>query len=109
LVQISVRSRADIKKQCCTFDARAIKQDSLGFYRATVEGNSVIFLFAGNTLEIKEDTESGFSNLNYFCSGGASIAGVYSKLNEPIDTAQIDKVAFRKSLNYNDYHFFIKV
>ena len=109
LIQVSVRSRADIKKPTCTFDAKAIKQDSTGLYRAIVEGNNVLFLFSGDSLVVKSDPESAYSNLNYFCSGGASIEGVYSKLYEPLDTAQIDKVLFRKSLNYDKFNFFIEV
>lgn len=109
LLHISVRSRADKKRPTCTFDARAVKQNSSGYYKSMVEGNSVLFLFEGDSLTIKEDPKSGFSNLNYFCSGGASIAGVYSRLSEPLDTAQIDKVVFRKSLNYNQYNFLIEV
>lgn len=109
LIQVSVRSRADKKRPTCTFDAKAIKQDSLGLYRASTEGNSVLFLFSGDSLVIKSDQESAYSNLNYFCSGGASIAGTYVKLTEPLDTAQIDKVVFRKSLNYFDYNFLVEV
>jgi len=109
LIQVSVRSRVDIKKPTCTFDAIAKKQDSTGFYKSVVEGNSVLFSFAGDSLIIKSDPESGYSNLNYFCSGGASIEGVYSRLSEPLDTAQIDKVVFRKSLNYDKFNFFIEV
>ena len=66
-------------------------------------------MFAGDSLNIKSDPQSGYSNLNYFCSGGASIEGVYSKLEEPLDTAQIDKAVFRKSLNYYKFNFFIEV
>lgn len=109
LIQVSVRSRADKKKPTCTFDAKAVKQDSTGFYKAMVEGNSVLFLFSGDSIVIKSDPESGYSNLNYFCSGGASIEGVYSRLSAPLDTAQIDKVLFRKSLNYDKFNFFIEV
>jgi len=69
----------------------------------------VSFIFKNDSLIIKEDKDTGYSNLNYFCSGGASIAGVYSKLKEPIDTLQIDKAVFRKSLNYNEFSFFIEV
>lgn len=109
LVNISVRSRADKEKPTCTFDANATRIDSKGLYKASTNGNSVLFLFAGDSLIIKSDPESTYSNLNYFCSGGASIEGVYSKLSEPLDTAQIDKVLFRKSLNYDKFNFLIEV
>ncbi|MDB4584922.1 PliI family lysozyme inhibitor of I-type lysozyme, partial [Draconibacterium sp.] len=109
VVHISIRSRADKKKPTCTFDANAVKQDSTGLFKAMVDGNSILFLFARDKLTIKADTENANSNLNYFCSGGASIEGVYSKLEEPLDTAQIDKAVFRKSLNYDKFNFFIEV
>jgi hypothetical protein len=47
--------------------------------------------------------------LGYFCSGGASLAGVYRKISEPLDSVQIDKVLFRKALNYNEFTFFLEV
>lgn len=108
-VQISVRSRADVKKPTCTFDTRAVRRDSSGAYKANDDGNSILFLFAGDSLVIRDDPESSYSNLNYYCSGGGSIAGVYQKISEPLDSSQIDKVVFRKSLTYDKYNFFVEV
>ena len=109
MIHISVRSRADIKKPACTFDAKAIKQNSAGTYKAIDDGNSILFLFAGDSLVIRDDSESSYSNLNYYCSGGGSIAGVYQKIAEPLDSTQIDKVIFRSALNYDNFSFFVEV
>ena len=109
LIQISIRSRADKKQPTCTFDSRAVKVEPGGYYQTVLDGNSILFEFLKDTLVIREDTSANYSNLNYFCSGGASIAGVYKRIIEPLDDSQIDKVIFRKSLNYLDYHFFVEV
>ena len=109
IVKISVRSRADVKKPTCTFDIRAVKQDSSGTYKANDDGNSILFLFAGDSLVIRDDPESSYSNLNYYCSGGGSIAGVYQKIAEPLDSTQIDKVIFRSTLNYDKFSFLVEV
>ena len=109
LLKISIRSRADLKKPTCTFDAIAIKQDSTGKYKASVDGNSILFVFGNQSLTINDDPQSTYSNPNYFCSGGGTIAGVYTKIDEPLDSVQVDKVIFRKALNYNNYNFFIEV
>jgi hypothetical protein len=109
LIQVSVRSRADKKRPTCTLDARAVKLKNEGAYQAYVDGNSIIFRIQGDSLEIKEDPDSGYSNLYYFCSGGATLAGVYKKISEPLDQSQIDKVDFRKFLNDGNYSFLVEV
>jgi len=109
ILQISLRSRADIKKPTCTFDAMAYKTQTAGIFNASIEGYNVIFVFTVDSLVISGETEQDNQQLGYFCSGGGNIAGVYKKLTEPLDTTQIDKVVFRKALNYTQYNFFIEV
>jgi hypothetical protein len=109
ILQISIRSRADIKKPTCTFDARAFKTEKSNVFNANVEGYSVSFVFTADSLAISGETEEDNQMLGYFCSGGASLAGVYRKITEPLDSVQIDKVLFRKALNYNEFSFFIEV
>ncbi len=105
VLSVSIRSRADIKKPTCTFDATAFKVENSNMFTAVVEGFDVFFRFSGDSLVISGETEQDDQMLGYFCSGGATIAGVYHKLQEPLDTAQIDKVLFRKYLNYGNYFF----
>ncbi len=109
ILSISVRSRADIKNPTCTFDAKAFKTPSKNTFKASVEGYNVFFVFDADSLIISGETEKDNEMLGYFCSGGASLAGVYRKITEPLDTTQIDKVLFRKALNYNQFNFFIEV
>jgi hypothetical protein len=109
ILQVSVRSRADKKKPTCTFDAKAFKTESANIYSASVEGFNVYFVFEADSLVITGETDRDSEMLSYFCSGGASLAGVYHKLTEPLDSGQIDKVLFRKSLNYGVYSFFIEL
>jgi hypothetical protein len=109
MLHISIRSRADIKKPTCTFDANALKMDSTQNYIANIEGNTVLFIFEADSMVVSADPGNLFSNPNYFCSGGASIAGVYKKIEEPLDSTQIDKVLFRKGLNYKEFSFFIEL
>ena len=109
ILQISVRSRADNKKPTCTFDAKAFKTPAKNTFKSSVEGYNIFFVFDADSLLITGETEHDNMMLGYFCSGGASLAGVYRKISEPLDTAQIDKVLFRKALNYNEFNFFIEV
>lgn len=109
ILQVSVRSRADKKKPTCTFDARAFRTQSDNIYSASVEGYNVYFVFEADSLVITGETDRDTEMLSYFCSGGASLAGAYHKLAEPLDETQIDKVIFRKSLNYGVYSFFIEL
>jgi hypothetical protein len=109
ILQVSVRSRADIKKPTCTFDAKAFKTPATNTFKASVEGYNIYFVFDADSLLISGETEQDNQMLGYFCSGGASLAGVYRKITEPLDTAQIDKVLYRKALNYNEFAFFIEL
>ncbi len=109
VLQVSIRSRVDIKKPTCTFNAMAYKMVAGNVFNATVEGFGVYFTFEADSLVISGETEQDNEMLGYFCSGGASLAGVYHKLPEPLDTAQIDKVLFRKALDYNQFAFFVEV
>lgn len=102
---VSIRSRADINKPLCTFDATAFKIENSNMFTAVVEGFDVFFRFNGDSLVISGETEQDDRMLGYFCSGGATIAGVYHKLQEPLDTVHIDKVVFRKNLNFGNYFF----
>lgn len=109
ILQVSVRSRADMKKPTCTFDATAYKTQVANTFKASVEGYNIFFVFDADSLSISGETEQDNTMLGYFCSGGATLAGVYRKIAEPLDTTQIDRVIFRKALNYNQYNFFVEV
>lgn len=84
-IDIKVRSRSDIKKQTCQFDGKAILmgQDAAHgtIFQAQANDSSVFFQFKDNMLTI--DSPNKYA-LNYFCSGGASLAGEYQKLTEDL-------------------------
>lgn len=81
-IDIKVRARSDVKKPSCTFDGKAklLGQDNAhGVIFQTVANDSATFLqFKNGTLTL--DSEDKYA-LNYFCSGGATLAGDYQKLN----------------------------
>jgi hypothetical protein len=98
-----------MKKPTCTFDAKVYKTENPNIFEANVEGFNINFVFAADSLVISGETDEDNQMLGYFCSGGGSIAGVYHLINEELDQTQIDKVEFRKALNYGDFNFFIEV
>ncbi len=85
-IDIKVRSRSDIKKQTCQFDGKAtlMGQDAAHgtIFQAQANDSSVFFQFKDNMLTI--DSPDKYA-LNYFCSGGASLAGEYQKLTEDLE------------------------
>lgn len=84
-IDIKVRSRSDIKKQTCQFDGKAtlMGQDAAHgtIFQAQANDSTVFFQFKDNMLTI--DSPDKYA-LNYFCSGGASLAGEYQKLTEDL-------------------------
>jgi len=102
--QLSVRSRIDIKKPTCTFDATGTRlhTDTL---LTTFEGKGILFVFGDSTLNITTVREEDKGVLNYFCSGGGSLEGTYHKLKEPLDKSQLDCRNFIKVLSYQNIGF----
>ncbi|GAF55480.1 LOW QUALITY PROTEIN: hypothetical protein JCM18901_1129 [Psychrobacter sp. JCM 18901] len=85
-IDIKVRSRSDIKKPTCHFDGKAtlMGQDTAHgtIFQAKVNDSTAFFQFKGDTLVI--DSSDKYA-LNYFCSGGGSLAGEYKKLAAGLD------------------------
>ena len=85
-IDIKVRSRSDIKKQTCQFDGKAtlMGQDAAHgtIFQAQANDSTVFFQFKDNMLTI--DSPDTYA-LNYFCSGGGSLAGEYQKLVEDLE------------------------
>ena len=103
-LNITVRSRADKKKPTCTFDEVAKKVDDKA-YQTQIDGKSILFEFTNAQISITTEKEEDEGLLYFYCSGGASIAGTYLKINEPIDQSQIDKTKFNRVLNLQDVVF----
>ncbi|MBN3581377.1 hypothetical protein JYB64_03195 [Algoriphagus aestuarii] len=103
-LNISVRSRADLKKPTCTFDGEAYRVDETTF-ETLIDGKSILIQFSdmGLSISAKNKTEEGI--LYFYCSGGASLAGTYKKINGELDKVQLDKTQFSKVLNLQDVGF----
>lgn len=103
-VHISVRSRIDKKKPSCTFDADAIKI-SKNQFRSNIDGKYIIYTFNLNSINIAPEKNEDNVILQYYCSGGGSISGNYSKISEPLDEKQIDNRVFIKFLTLQNIGF----
>lgn len=102
--QISVRARADIKQPTCRFDAMATLagQDTL---KAVYEGENILFIFTGNQLTITTEKQEERNLLFYFCSGGASLAGTYTRIEGALDESQIDRRTYSQLLSLQGFSF----
>lgn len=104
LFHVEVRSRSDIKKPTCTFtsDVHLNKKGEL----VTSEYNPDIgFRISGENLSIY--SPSG-KELNYFCSGGATLAGKYKRISGRPDQKQVDHAQFWKFLEYGGSAFAVR-
>ncbi|WP_434035958.1 MliC family protein [Formosa sp. 4Alg 33] len=106
-VKLSVRSRADKKRETCTFDAIGYVSDE-NTLKVSENGINIVFTFTDNEVSISTMSEMATDKLAYFCSGGASLADTYSKIDGDLDPKQIDKTGYSKSLEYNNILFLIE-
>lgn len=90
-ITIQVRSRADKKKPTCTLDKNATKIKE-GVYQASLQGKNVLFTFDGTSLTIAPEKSEDEGVLNYYCSGGGSLAGTYKRIAEALDATQVDSL-----------------
>lgn len=103
-LKISVRSRADRKKPTCTLDTVAYPQGQ-SIYTAVEAGQNIRVQIQKNGLTIDSDSAGG---LAYFCSGGATLAGKYSKLaSAKLDSKQVDNTIFSKTLSLQNVQFYL--
>lgn len=103
-IAISVRSRADKKKPTCTFDAKAYKTEE-NSYETFYDGKTIRFEFLNNSIKISTTQEEDSGILYFFCNGGATIAGTYTKIEEDLDANQVDQTSFSSVLNLQDVGF----
>ena len=103
-IAISVRSRADRKNPTCTFDAKAYKLNE-STYRTSIDGEMVLFTVKDDTISITPENPKNSGILYFYCSGGASLEGKYSKINTKLDEFQIDKTLFSKVLTLQNIGF----
>ncbi|RZT96380.1 PliI/PliC-like inhibitor of I-type lysozyme [Ancylomarina subtilis] len=103
-ISLSVRSRADKKNPTCTFDAIFFKQND-NLYQTRVDGKEVLLTIQNQSIKLntKDPADSGV--LFFYCSGGASLAGEYTKIDGELDRSQIDKTLFSKFLELQGVAF----
>lgn len=85
-IDITVRSRNDIKKPTCSFNGKAtlMGQDNAHgiIFQSKINNSMAFFRFKDHTLTI--DSQDKYA-LNYFCSGGGSLVGNYEKLEGDLE------------------------
>lgn len=103
--KIAVRSRADIKKPTCRFDAVGAMQgkDTLTVQK---DGETIYFTLHNDTLNVSSPNPNG---LYYYCSGGASLNQDYIKLTAPLDESLLDQRSYAQVLNSDNLSFDIEV
>ena len=108
VASIAVRSRMDLKKPTCRFDAKATlhAKDTL---TCNYEGKDIIFVRTDSTLTISTLKSEDKDLLCYFCSGGGSMAGTYKKIDGQLDPAQVDNRDFALTLHSFDNKFFFDI
>jgi hypothetical protein len=104
LFHIEVRSRADIKKPTCTLttDAQLNEEGELLTSQYDLDLGVKI---SGNLLLIYSPSNK---DLNYFCSGGATLAGKYKRISEKLNAKQVDHSQFWKFLEYTNFTFSVQ-
>ncbi|MFD2554131.1 PliI family lysozyme inhibitor of I-type lysozyme [Sphingobacterium tabacisoli] len=107
VINIKVRSRADLKGPTCTLDAQASKTRT-NVYRTMLEGKPVLLSFDDESVHIKSELVNDSTILNFYCSGGASLGGRYKKIKEDLDSTQVDRTSFIKNLKFNGISFSIR-
>lgn len=76
---ILVNSRDDIKKPTCTFEAMA-QRVSDAVYKTTIDDKTILFTFTNSTIKISPEKDEDKALLHFYCSGGATLEGVYQKV-----------------------------
>ncbi|MDR5590347.1 hypothetical protein [Christiangramia sp. SM2212] len=105
--QLKVRSRADKKRPTCLMDL-SINKVSEGEYSGILQGKKIMVDFSKDSLRIYPENKSGEAVLSFYCSGGATVAGSYSKITSEIDPDQVDKTLYHKNLMLQNIGFIIK-
>jgi len=86
---MQVRSRTDIKKATCSYDADLQRQAD-GVFTAAIEGPAtMVVTIKDGTLNIATKNPENAIRLMWYCSGGGTLEGSYQKLDQPLDTSQI--------------------
>lgn len=83
---IAIHSRADIKKESCSFEGPAVLSLGGDTLVSEYDDAHIWFVLSSDTLTISSDTPN---LLYFFCSGGGTLAGKYVRLHEKLDSVQL--------------------
>jgi hypothetical protein len=103
-VQVAVRSRADLKNTTCTFDSEALVTEQ-GLLSIPFEDKEITLTLQGDTLKIGGRDEKSSNLLYYFCSGGGTLKGTYTRVTGPFDETQLFETGFEKTLSLQGITF----
>lgn len=103
---IRVRARGDKKRPTCTFDGVGLPTAD-NVLEVDVEGKPLIFSLVDDTVTASIRSQDDEYLLYYPCSGGASLAGPYKRLSEPLDDSQLAPEAFSSVLSLQNVTFSI--
>lgn len=78
---ITIHSRDDIKKPTCSFEAECKKKDDSTFV-TTIEDKNILFTFTDTSIKVSAEKTEDSDFLRFFCNGGATIEGTYTKLDD---------------------------
>ena len=104
LAYIRVQSRSDKKKPTCTFEGKGMLRDN-SILEVDFEGKKIILSFKDNSASFSTKDEADLDFLMYFCSGGGSLAGTYTKISEPLDDTQLKPSGYNQRLSLQGITF----
>jgi hypothetical protein len=97
-LNVSVRSRVDIKKPTCTNDFTVVKAKD-NVYKNKVENSAIVLTFTNKKVSITSEGPDEYL-LNRACSGGGTFAGDYIKSDAPLDRKNLDPTKFTKAISW---------
>jgi len=103
---IKVRARGDKKRPTCSFDGVGVVK-SATVLQVDFDGRPVLFTVEGDVLTVSVTSEEDQGILHYFCSGGATLEGPYTRLKEALDSSTIAPEAFSQELSLQNVTFTI--
>jgi hypothetical protein len=102
---INIHSRSDRKKPTCSFEGEGFLRSAETLITELEDGKHMLLRVDGDQLSIQPATQDDDNMLYYYCSGGATLAGTYIKISEPLDETQLGSPPFEKTLSLQGITF----
>ena len=103
---IKVRARGDKKRPTCSFDGVGTVK-SAAVLETAFDGHPLLFTLEGDSLKASVTSEDDQFVLSYFCSGGATLEGPYTRLPEALEASAMAPEAFSRELSLQNITFTI--